>query len=372
MIPVMTETGAPSKFAKTVRVTVVTVIVLFALEGLCRLTESSPKYRPSDVLGYELVPGHEGRRETVNAYGIRGREVGEKQWGVFRILAMGGSTTWGHKVDDDETWPVYLEKAFHGRGLERVEVLNGGVSGYGLEQIVLALEHRHLKELDLDLVLVYSGWNYAALEGNGNVKNFLSKAAASEEKDWLHHAALVRWMDRRLHKLLPDIQTKTIPRDEILAEEARAQRVMADTFPRLYERLLALGRERGVAVAAVRYPALVQLEFPVDGALKERYEEDLRRPGKEDLSLADLLADAREIYGTAVSVIDDAASRSGLPLLDAAGRLEKAVMQKAPPGRKELWLGYFRDRMHLNPQGNEALAETLAGLLMETGLVSKD
>jgi len=365
----MAERKATSKIARCVRVTVVSLIVLLALEGLCRLTESGSKYRPVDLLGYELVPDYEGRRESVNAYGIRGREVGEKKPGAFRILAMGGSTTWGHKVADDETWPCFLEEKLHDLGFGHVEVLNGAVSGYGLEQIVRALEHRHLRALEPDLVVVYSGWNYAVLEGNGNVKNFLTKAKSSEEKDLIHHLALVRWMDRKLHKLLPDVKTKTIPREEILAEEARARRVMAEAFPRLFEKLGALCADRGVRVAAVRYPALVQLRFPLDGSLTERYEEDLRRPGKEGLSIEALLENAREIYGTAMAVLEKAADKSRIPLLDVAGRLESAAGKKTPPGRKELWLGYFRDRMHLNPQGNEALAEVLADLLVENELV---
>lgn len=366
----MAETGTPSKIAKWLRVSMVTLIVLFALEGLCRLTEGGSKFRLSDVVGYELVPGYEGRRESVNAYGIRGREVGDKKPGTFRILAMGGSTTWGHKVADDETWPSYLERTLHDLGFDHVEVLNGGISGYGLEQIVLALKHRHLRALEPDLVLVYSGWNYAVLEDNGNVKNFLAKAAASGEKDWLHHLALVRWMDRKLHKLLPDIQTKTIPRKEILAEEAKARRVMAEAFPRLFEKLGALCNAQGVKVAAVRYPALVQLRFSENDALRERYNENLRRPGKKDLNLEALVAEARDIYGSAMTVLDGAVARGDVPLLDAAGRLESAVSREPLPARQELWLDYFRDRMHLNPRGNEALAKVLADLLVENNLVT--
>jgi len=119
----------------------------------------------------------------------------------------------------------------------------------------------------------------------------------------------------------------------------------------------------------VRYPALVQLEFPECDPLRERYEDDLRRPGKEDLDLEALVAGAREIYGSAMVVLDDAAKRSAIRLLDAAGRLESAVCSKKPAEQMEIWLGYFRDRMHLNPGGNEALAKVVADLLVENDLL---
>lgn len=50
------------------------------------------------------------------------------------ILAVGDSFTFGNDVNDDESWPAYLEQA-----LSRT-VLNGGVSGYGFDQTVLRAE----------------------------------------------------------------------------------------------------------------------------------------------------------------------------------------------------------------------------------------
>jgi hypothetical protein len=50
------------------------------------------------------------------------------------ILAVGDSFTWGDQVGDTETWPAHLERRL-GR-----PVRNGGVFGYGLDQIVLRAE----------------------------------------------------------------------------------------------------------------------------------------------------------------------------------------------------------------------------------------
>jgi hypothetical protein len=57
------------------------------------------------------------------------------------ILAVGDSFTFGDEVPDEETWPAHLERllARDPVGVRRC-VLNGGVSSYGLDQIVLRAE----------------------------------------------------------------------------------------------------------------------------------------------------------------------------------------------------------------------------------------
>lgn len=54
--------------------------------------------------------------------------------GEERILASGDSFTFGDEVSDSETWPAYLEDSLD------ISVLNAGVPGYGLDQIVLRAE----------------------------------------------------------------------------------------------------------------------------------------------------------------------------------------------------------------------------------------
>ncbi len=90
-------------------------------------------------LGYAPKPGFRGSGAggwpvTIDADGLRGcgeyTEAGEGQ----PILAVGDSYTFGEEVGDTETWPTQLQR-MSGR-----RVLNGGVSGYGFDQIVLRAE----------------------------------------------------------------------------------------------------------------------------------------------------------------------------------------------------------------------------------------
>jgi lysophospholipase L1-like esterase len=63
------------------------------------------------------------------------------------ILATGDSYTYGAEVSEAETWPAYLQ------GLLRVNVANGGVIAYGLDQIVLRSE-RLARELRPDALVL--------------------------------------------------------------------------------------------------------------------------------------------------------------------------------------------------------------------------
>ena len=64
------------------------------------------------------------------------------------ILAVGDSYTYGEDVGDTETWPAQLQRLTGG------QVLNGGVSGYGFDQIVLRAEQ--LGEIHKPSVVIVS------------------------------------------------------------------------------------------------------------------------------------------------------------------------------------------------------------------------
>jgi lysophospholipase L1-like esterase len=86
-----------------------------------------------------------------------------KPAGVYRILALGGSTTFGHALAVDETWPAQFERILHNDyGYTQVEVVNLGVPGYfSLDSVVNLATHGLAHEPDL--VMVYHGINDAII-----------------------------------------------------------------------------------------------------------------------------------------------------------------------------------------------------------------
>ena len=102
------------------------------------------------LLGWALAPGARTRQSNreydvavrINAQGFRAdREYPHAPAsGVTRVVTVGDSFTFGQGVEIQEAWPSILE-----RRLEKAEVINLGVPGYGVDQQLLMLESRGLR-----------------------------------------------------------------------------------------------------------------------------------------------------------------------------------------------------------------------------------
>jgi hypothetical protein len=100
-------------------------------------------------------------RVRTNAFGLRDRErAREKPPGVFRILSLGESTTFGDKLEQTENYSYRLEDRLNadpGLG-RRVEVWNCGIPSYSSYQSLRWLELDGLG-FQPDLVLFYHEMN---------------------------------------------------------------------------------------------------------------------------------------------------------------------------------------------------------------------
>jgi len=92
---------------------------------------------PDAKLGWTNTPGHimdRGNPMTLNSERLRGNRIYgyEKPPGILRIAVFGDSFAFGMDVGDDDTFAAQLE-----RTLDHTEVLNFGVLGYGMDQVLL-------------------------------------------------------------------------------------------------------------------------------------------------------------------------------------------------------------------------------------------
>lgn len=123
------------------------------------------------ALTFELVPsasydfmgveewGDDPRTVTTNSLGFRDVERAiDKPDGVFRIIALGGSNTYGAAVTQGRTWPAFLEEELTSRYGQPVEVWNMGVDGYVPTQKAV-LARRALREYSPDLII----WQHSNL-----------------------------------------------------------------------------------------------------------------------------------------------------------------------------------------------------------------
>src|SRR3990167_480764 len=90
----------------------------------------------------------------VNRFSLRGPDpVIPKPPGVFRILVLGDSYTFGFPVRDDETFASLIERQLNAQGVS-VEVVNGGVSGYSPTLEYISLRDQFLA-FEPDLVILW-------------------------------------------------------------------------------------------------------------------------------------------------------------------------------------------------------------------------
>lgn len=128
------------------------------------LYESSTLWSCDPILSFRLKDGLKPGGKPLNQAGFRGREFTRKPPGVYRVLALGDSTTYGIIGDQAfgyiaEPYPERLEHLVAERvGPGKVEVLNAGVPGYNSFMAVMQLR-AELRGLQPDLITVRYGWN---------------------------------------------------------------------------------------------------------------------------------------------------------------------------------------------------------------------
>jgi len=130
---------------------------LLALEiALRTVGMADPVLYVSDAsCGYRHKPEQRirflGNTIAINRLGLRdARGFESKREGISRVLVLGDSVAWGGvTLRDDKLFASLLE-----RGLLETEVVNAGVNGYSIQQMVALYESR-LKVLAPDVIVVY-------------------------------------------------------------------------------------------------------------------------------------------------------------------------------------------------------------------------
>jgi GDSL-like Lipase/Acylhydrolase family len=126
------------------------VLALGLCEALVRVLRLGPEtnvvfaenLRLSDdpQLQYELIPGSLDGDTRISSAGLRDKEYARpKPSGVFRILIVGDSIAYGFGLPQSDALSEQLEdllQSYQSPPLSRFEVLNLGVSGYNIDQVV--------------------------------------------------------------------------------------------------------------------------------------------------------------------------------------------------------------------------------------------
>jgi len=302
-------------------------LVLLLVEGIVRWTgaaETCPnRFSNSDIwtcdpiLHFKVKPELRPNDEPLNSDGFRGGEFTPKPPGVYRILSLGDSCTFGYIAREEmigyvmQPYPLKLQRFVERRvGEGRVEVLNAAVPGYNSYQGVMLLRTK-LRGLEPDLITVRFGWN----------DHFLS--ARSER------GGLYREPETRFGRLLEDLllRTKLYPFIRRLGLELQALRqpvkdqlrkafqrekewvptIPLEDYERNLRRIVEIGRSRGAAVwllTAPRNPAPNdeakhrlskhnRIDFERLMQIHDQYNDAVRRVGAE---VGALVVDMDRLY----------------------------------------------------------------------------
>jgi lysophospholipase L1-like esterase len=278
----------------------------------------------------------------VNRLGYRGPEVAvPKPPGTYRVVLLGGSTSHGCLVDDDETIDAHLRATLAARVPERrVEVVNLGLDGL---DALCDRERLRLEGLALepDAVIIHDGVNdvlgvrAAALDADDPGRGYRAERRASEER----RAAERGWWRRIRHALviarMPGIVRSLLRPHTPAAGPAAPSEAGLDGFEATIRAIVALVPP-GVAVLLSTPPSA------------------LLHPGPESIE-------------TRYVVVDAATTQRYRDALDARMRRVAADMPAARYVPHDLPADAFLDDCHMNDRGNRLLAEDFARALVPGG-----
>lgn len=127
------------------------------LNGKIMLEENKETlYTPHHYLNYVTTKNFSHGENQHNSLGFRGEEIEEKNG--YRIVAIGGSTTYGSGVKSyKNTYPYLLEKELEKTDRD-IEVINAGVGGYSSWESLINLQTR-VVGLKPDLIIIYHAVN---------------------------------------------------------------------------------------------------------------------------------------------------------------------------------------------------------------------
>ncbi|MBI3159785.1 MAG: SGNH/GDSL hydrolase family protein [Chloroflexi bacterium] len=324
-----------------------------------------PRFVAHRYLGFIPAPDFSNGLNRHNSLGYRGEEIAvPKPEGVFRIVAIGGSTTYSAGVEDyRQSYPYLLQEKLRAAGYEQVEVINAGVFSYSSLENLMNFQLRVL-ELDPNLVIVYEGvneiatrmiWPYSRYRGDlsGFEKRLLSFEPPWWEQITLARAALI-YMDRiephstlqrnfmiALGSFLGDTFVSQQLDGEYpsgVFERHPADEILATNRPVYYERnlrtLAAIAEARGIAVLFVSF--VHSPEFPEEP--RAWAEEYVAAYAEQNALLAGIAADTPAFFYNLAAVMPTDAE-------------------------------YFTDGIHFSASGNELRADFLTDYLLNSGLL---
>jgi lysophospholipase L1-like esterase len=209
---------------------------------------------------YQLkgAAGQAAEVASINSLGFRGPEFHpDKPKGTFRIVCLGGSSTFGYHNGDGGTYPVLLEKSLkQTSGNANIEVINAGFPYYNSAS-VLALLREEVSRYDPDVITLYSAFNDAAWP--------LKVNSFSRVLFWIQeHSAVYLVVKEIFHtdsfyfKLISKVIRITRPKSVNYEPFKIEIDEVALRFRENVKSIIKFAKENGIAVVLIKQPMTAQ------------------------------------------------------------------------------------------------------------------
>jgi lysophospholipase L1-like esterase len=291
----------------------------------------------------------------INNLGFRGPDfAAAKPSGTFRIVCMGGSSTFGYTDADADTYPARLQGLFDAAPTRRrVEVINGGIPHFNTNHLVAMLESEALS-WSPDALTLYCAYNDAIYP---LAENRWQSATRKLDEYSAAFACLRKLVNAGFGDVLFHQWSAYLPQMDAAAVARQIELHRAMTRSNL-ERIAALAASAGARIVVVRQPmtlwfwrcdrGLVTGPRPAltyDGEVAEvraRLERSSAITGWESVLL---------VHRAVLEEVDAFAARHALPVVDNV-----ALLDAHPDG--------FSSYVHLTADANARLAEALHAALV--------
>lgn len=302
------------------------------------------KFPPSRVL-HQYGMFQKPTPIRINSLGFRGANFrADKPQGVFRIICLGGSSTFGFFNRDAYTYPALLEQLFTERpGHPKVEVINAGIPHANSDSLA-AMFRKELLTYRPDLITIYSGYNDAVWVMDANT---LDKALR-----WLHSHFATYVALKRLVSVLggPELYSRWARygsgsnRDYV----NRQIDLHVNRYNENIRDIVLHARRNGIMVVLIKQPIDVIDNRKRDRNPKISYEEEILSV-KNSLNRGNVLS-ANEItvlvHHALMESLEAIASTENIPIVDNV-----SIVNKHPE--------FYASYVHLTEDGNRALAEAI-------------
>jgi len=324
-------------------------------------------YSRHRYVGYYPTPDYERGPNRHNSLGYRGEEIVlPKPKGEFRIVCLGGSTTYTTSTQDyRKSYPYLLEQELKKRGYSNVTVINAGAGSWTSWETLVNFEFRVL-DLGPDMIIVYDAinditsrfiWPPGAYRGDNSGRRAPNGNQDLRRNLW-EHSTLIRILMTRAGRLRPQadlerghdksaptyygyeflLQKRQGRYPEGIFKQVSAFEMLKTNqpvyFKRNLENLVTLAKLRGIKTVLSTFA--YSPDFPTEPWVSsEEYQYGYREMGE---------------------VVKEVAREEGADLFDLASLFPKDK-------------DYFTDGIHTTEKGTELMARLFADHIVQEQLI---